>query len=224
MFEHHNAFIDEHGNENLDLTVLDVSSYFIITAVIVDDEGISMLEPSVDSIRKVHFQTGEMKSSAVGNNHQRRSRVLGSLASTGLKYATLVINKAEIHKESGLQYKKSFRKFLSNILYNRLFRTFPNLTIICDKHGSKSFMSSFKAYVETNKKESLFEKQLFEFVESKSNVLVQSADLISGTWAKILDPTIDIAFRDLWRSQISKSAIFVDFWPPSGLSPNLSTK
>jgi len=215
MFDHFTAFIDEHGNENLNLDSPGASKFFIITAVVVEDAGIELLETSIDSVRKVQFQTGEMKSSSVANNHARRTRVMELLCSTQLSYLSLIVNKAEIDNTSGLGYKKSFRKFLPNLVYNRLYKTFPNLTVISDNHGGKKFMDSVKAYVDKNKKESLFEKQNFEFHESKERVLIQAADFIAGTWGKTLDNSIDPAIREVWKTQLKKSAIFVDHWPPS---------
>jgi len=79
-------------------------------------------------------------------------------------------------------------------------------------------MDSVKKYVESHSCESLFENQDFEFDESKDNALIQAADFIAGTWAKILDTQVDSAIRDSWRTTIKNSAIFVDFWPPSANS------
>lgn len=215
MYEHFWAFIDEFGNENLEVGKPGVSDLFIITAVICGDPAIELLEREVESVRKIHFQTGEMKSSTVGNDHLRRHRVLSALMKTGIKYTTLVINKAEIDKTSGLGFKKSFRKFLPGLIYSRLYKTFSNLTVICDKHGRDSFMNSVCNYVISKKKSSLFENQEFVFADSKDHALIQAADFISGTWSKILDPTIASDIRTLLKDEVKHNAIFVDHWPPS---------
>lgn len=215
MFEHFWAFIDEHGNENLDIDNPGVSDLFIITAIICGDPVLELLEREVESVRKIHFQTGEMKSSTVGNEHLRRRRVLSSLMKTGIKYTTLVINKAEIDKTSGLGYKKSFRKFLPGLIYSRLYKTFSNLTVISDKHGGESFMNSVCDYVATKNKSSLFENQEFRFADSNDHILIQAADFVSGTWGKILDPTIEPGIRAVLKDDIKQNAIFVDHWPPS---------
>jgi hypothetical protein len=46
------AFIDESGNTDLDTSKLDVSKYFIVCAVIIDDERSESMKQEVDSIRK----------------------------------------------------------------------------------------------------------------------------------------------------------------------------
>lgn len=215
MFEHFWAFIDEFGNENLDVDTPGVSNFFIVTAVIVEDSGLEILNRSIESIRRVYFQKGEMKSFGVGNDHIRRMKILESLAKTNIKYITMVINKNEIDKTSGLGYKKSFRKFLPGLIYSRLYKTFPNMTVISDKHGRDSFMKSVHDYVQNRKKVSLFEEQTFEFADSKDYVLIQAADFISGTWGKILDPIISIDICSQFKDLVKEKAIFVDNWPPS---------
>lgn len=215
MFDHFWAYIDEFGNENLEVEKPGVSELFIITAVIVADSSLELLSREVESVRKIYFQQGEMKSTSVGNDYIRRRKILTSLSKTGIKYITLVINKTEIDKTSGLSYKKSFRKFLPGFVYSRLYKTYPNLTVVSDKHGRDSFMNSVLNYVNTKKKVSLFENQIFEFADSKDYALIQAADFISGSWGKILDPAIDKDIRSALKDEIKHNAIFIDHWPPS---------
>lgn len=214
-FQHYWAFIDESGNENLDVYKEGVSQTFIITAIVVQDAGIELLRASIESIRKLHFQTGEMKSSSVGMDHHRRKRILEDFSKTKLSYVSLVVDKNEIHTTSGLQYKKSFRKFLTGMIYNRLYRTFPNLTVVSDQHGSSFFMSSVKDYVEKNHKPNLFDRQDFYFISSKDDILVQAADFIAGTWAKISDDSVQEDIRKEFKEIIINNAYFIDYWPPS---------
>lgn len=214
-FQHHWAFIDESGNESLLTENHGVSDNFVISAVIVEDAGLDLLSSSIESIRKIHFQSGEMKSSSIGNEHTRRLRILENLANTKLSYITLIVDKNEIQKNSGLQFKKSFRKFITGMVYNRLYRTFPNITVISDQHGGEFFMSSVKTYVEKYHKPSLFDKQDFLFRNSSDEILIQAADFIAGTWAKISDESIDSEIRKDFKEIIKTNAIFIDHWPPS---------
>lgn len=214
-FQHHWAFIDESGNESLLTNKQGVSDSFVITAVIVEDPGLESLSAAIESIRKVHFQSGEIKSSSIGSDHPRRQRILNDISKTQISYITLIVDKEEINKNSGLQYKASFRKFITGMIYNRLYRTFPNLTVISDEHGGEFFMSSVKKYVEKNHKRNLFDRQEFHFKNSSESVLIQAADFIAGTWAKISDETIDESIRKGFKDSIKANAIFIDHWPPS---------
>ena len=92
-FQHFWAFIDESGNENLNTDSEGVSHTFIITAVIVEDAGLDILRASIESIRSAHFQSGEMKSSSIGNDHLRRKRLLEDISKTKLSYLSLIIDK-----------------------------------------------------------------------------------------------------------------------------------
>ena len=70
------AFTDEYGAFGCDSNNLDVSTHFIITAIIVEETNVDQYRKCVEQIRKNHFQAGEMKSSKVSRNHERRKRIL----------------------------------------------------------------------------------------------------------------------------------------------------
>ena len=95
---------------------------------------------------KQHFQTGEMKSSKVSRNHERRNRILADLSSLPFSIFSVCIDKKkciENMNSKGLQYKKVFYKFMNNIVHKELRRAFKKVTIIADEIGSNEYMQSF---------------------------------------------------------------------------------
>ena len=58
-------------------------------------------------------------------HHQRVVQVLTTLNPLPFKFYAVVIDKREIRRDSGLVYKDSFYKFLSGLLYKKLFGAFP---------------------------------------------------------------------------------------------------
>lgn len=73
------AFCDEFGAFGFTFEKPNVSIHFIITAIIVNDSDMPALRDSVEAVRKKHFQTGEMKSSHLKNNHARIRKLLDDL-------------------------------------------------------------------------------------------------------------------------------------------------
>lgn len=181
------AFTDESGDASLDLGVSNSTSHFVVAASIVRGSDLAIARECAETIRKKYFQSGEMKSSGVGSDDRRRILILKDLSELPVTYYAFVADKREIWKDSGLIFKKPFLKFLSGKVFDRLFRTFPNLDIIADEQGSRSFMDGFKAYVENNHKVTLFDTSTFSFVDSKSDVLVQVSDFIAGSVRRVFD-------------------------------------
>ena len=70
------AFTDEYGAFGWDIDNSDVSTHFIITAIIVKESDLDTFVEKSEALRKKHFQTGEIKSSKIGKEHNRRLRVL----------------------------------------------------------------------------------------------------------------------------------------------------
>ena len=207
------AYIDENGNFGFKFNKQGVSSHFIITAIITDEDKKESLKNNVEKIRKQHFQTGEMKSSGVSKNDNRRLRILKDLKDLDFHILSIVVDKRKLFTDGGLKYKKSFYKFLNNLLYNELYSTFDDIEIISDEHGSQEFMNSFKRYVRNKHTPNLFQKYNFEFSKSHNNVLIQLADFICGTIGrKFQENKKTDKFKEFYK-QIKNKILTIKEWP-----------
>lgn len=208
------AFVDEYGDPNLNTTQPGVSIFFIVTAVLVDEPLVTEARTAVEEVRVRHFQTGELKSSSVGGNDDRRLMLLGELSRIPWRFYSVAVDKREILKNSGLIYKRPFLKFLSGKLYRRLFEVLPVLEVVADQHGTPEFMSGFVQYVNRNFKPDLFSRGSFRFTDSGSEALVQLADFVAGCVTRVLDPKKQSARADEILKLLRPQAIGIEEWPP----------
>jgi len=178
------AFADEFGNNSFDFDTQ--GSHFIIASVIMNQDELSEIQVQLEEIRKRFFQTGEIKSNKVKNNHNRRILILKKLKKVNFSVYAVVIDKRKLFGE-GFRYKKSFYKYLNGILYKELYRTFPQLELKVDEHGGNDFMLSFKKYVEKNHIRNLFAGSDFQIQKSHNDLGVQLADMMAGTLGYIFD-------------------------------------
>ncbi|WP_271785352.1 DUF3800 domain-containing protein [Aquimarina algiphila] len=178
------AFADEFGNNSFDFSTQ--GSHFIIASVIMNQDELSEIQTQLEEIRKRFFQTGEIKSSKVKNNHSRRILILKELKKVNFSVYAVVIDKRKLFGE-GFKYKQSFYKYLNGILYKELYRTFPQLELKVDEHGGNDFMRSFKKYVEKNHIRNLFAGSDFQIQKSHNDLGVQLADMMAGTLGYIFD-------------------------------------
>ena len=115
------AYVDESGDPYLDITKSGTSRFYVITAVLVDASRKDELIAYADEVRATFFGNGEMKSSAVGGDTQRRRDILSALLKADFKFCAYIADKSQIDHESGLQYKRSFIKYLHGRLYRSTF-------------------------------------------------------------------------------------------------------
>lgn len=207
------AFIDESGNTNLNTSSDGSSTYFIISAVIINDKLIDKSIKLSERIREDNFQSGVIKSSKVGNNYKRRAKIITQLNKIPFKLYALVVDKNEIKLDSGLRFKISFLKFLNGKVYNTLFNGIHDVYIEADKHGSSEFMESFDRYISSNHKPDLFSNSDFNFVNDEDSVLVQVADFISGTLSKIYENKYDENLYKCFQELIKEKLIEINEWP-----------
>lgn len=207
------AFVDEHGDPQLDTGKEGVSSHFVVAAITVEPAEFNELYAHVDTIRSRHFQTGEIKSSKVGGNWARRDRVLGDLLALSFRFHLLVIHKDRIRADSGLRYKRSFLKYIHGALYQRLYAAIPDLRVIADEHGSREFMLGFQDYVRRRHIPDLFKDAEIRFEKSKAQPLIQLADFLAGSVGHSLRAGSEVPVDHLLRRFGRKLTTFVE-WPP----------
>lgn len=175
------AFCDEFGGFGFAFDKQGVSTHFIITAIIVNESDFPSLRDSVEKIRKKFFQTGEMKSVHLKNNHSRIRKLLSELMPLPFNIYYLVVDKRKIYEQSGLRIKSTFYKFLNQMAYNALRNSFDKLRIVADETGGNEFMKSFAEYIKRHNTElTLFDEFSFKFNKSDHSVLIQLADIMSG--------------------------------------------
>jgi len=207
------AYIDESGNTDLDTQKNGASKYFIIVAIVVSPDKKEKLTSDIEKLKKKYFQTGEIKSSGVGNNTTRRTKILNAINELDFKFYALAVDKERISKDSGFQYKRSFLKNLNGKLFSLLFTSYLDIQIIADEHGSEEYKESFKKYIEKNHKPDMFYKAKFDLVNSKSEILVQLSDFIVGTLAKIYEKKSSPELDESYIKLISTKALDVSEWP-----------
>lgn len=77
---------------------------------------------------------------------------------------------------------------MNNIVHRELRRAFEKITVVADEIGSNDYMQSFCEYVSKRQDmPDLFGDAKFSFENSKGNVGIQVADLISGTLSYVFD-------------------------------------
>ena len=178
------AFVDDAGDSGLSLDNTGTSSHFVLAAVIVDESNLVSVESKVESVRAKHFQTGEMKSSKVAGDDDRRMRILHDLRSIDWHVLAIVVDKDRLSRAGGLRFHGSFVKFLSSHIHRALYSSFPGISVVADQHSNTDFMQSFEKYISMQLKPTLFDGYSFCFANSKSNVLLQLADFLCGTIAR----------------------------------------
>lgn len=207
------AFTDESGAFGWQLDNANVSTHFIIGAVIVRESVLDEVRMQVEEIRRKYFQTGEMKSSSIGKNHSRRKRILSDLQKIDFSIFAVVLDKTQLLEAKGLRFKPSFYKFTNNIVHKELKRAFREITVVADEIGGSEYMQSFAKYVsERQDIPNLLNDAAFRFENSKNDVLIQLADLISGSIAFDFDAHRGDTSQN-YRRMLEKKLIRIELYP-----------
>jgi hypothetical protein len=208
------AFTDEYGDTGIAVEKSGVTDFFIITAVLVKDADLAQQRVRAQQIRSRFFGDGEMKSSSLGANDERRISLLEQLSELDVRTYTLAVDKRELDRAGGLAYRKSFFKFLNRRLFEKVYRLFEAVDLVADEHGRESFMESFESYVDRELPLTLFGRGDFAFKNSKDEVMLQVADVFAGSLARVVDPGKLSLFADNILSLLAKRSVGTELWPP----------
>lgn len=209
------AFIDAYGDPSLDVEKTGVTTSFIVTAVVVAGEDAARLRAQVDRVRSEFFGPGPMKSSKCKD--ERRMAVLRALLALDFRFIAVAVDKSRVIRDSGLVYGEPFVKFVHRLLLDRLFAATPDLHVVADRYGRDDFMEGFQRYVLEKRtalgQGDLFRRAKFEFANSRAEPLIQLADFVSGSLARLFDPKKLSPAKDEIQDLLRSKALFVVDWP-----------
>ena len=221
------AFIDEYGAFGWDIDNPSVSTHFIITAVLVKETYLDEFRAGAEALRKKEFQSGEIKSKTTGNNHKKRMRILEEMLELPFTVFSVCIDKKKCLENmslKGLRFKKSFYKFMNNIVYRELQRAFKHLTVIADEMIDNDYMQSFCRYFDSHQDvKNLWGDAEFQFLSSKADVGIQIADYISGTLARVYDTHKHTADTPDYYGILKEKLTYIEFYPKEYQSFNIDT-
>ncbi|MCO6026535.1 DUF3800 domain-containing protein [Prevotella cerevisiae] len=183
------AYIDECGAYGFDFTKSGNSPCFIVCAILINEGDKEFVDSQLTNIRNKYFSGTEIKSNHIKGNHKRRIKILSEVIKLPFTIVALVVDKTTVFADYGItKNKKTFYKFINQLLYNELRGPFANLTITSDEVGENDFCREFLKYVQVHRKQiSLFDQEIFSLKNSKEVNGVQLADLIAGTLSYIYD-------------------------------------
>lgn len=207
------AFIDECGGFGFDFDKPNVSSHYIVCAIIVENKNIVQIQKRIYELQATMFGKNEMKSSSIGTNHPRRAKLLTELLLLDFQIILLIADKKAFYEDSPLtEYRKSFVKFLHQKLYESMYCSYSKLKIVEDEFGDSAFQSGYKQYIIDHRPNlSIFNDYDFDYVNSKDNYMVQIADIIAGS---VMQHIIDNSAPDVLKIFRSRISDIVNF-PPS---------
>lgn len=165
-------FIDESGDSGFKPAS---SACFVIALVIFDSN--EEAQKTDNAIEKLRFSSGikhEYKFSKT--NDHFKEQFFECVKQFPFTVSAIIVTKNKIEsRELRTNPKKFYNFFLKQILQKSPI--FSNSRIKIDKSSSKAFQTEMKNYLN---KQTVINKLHFKFENSKSNNLIQLADMVSG--------------------------------------------
>jgi hypothetical protein len=204
------VFIDDSGDPGFKV---DKGStlVFVIACVIFDDE----LEAEKTAVSIKEFRRKLKKSDSFEfkfnkSNRELRLKFLENTANFKFRIRCIVFEKKKIRSIELKSSKQSFYNYAIKMVLKHNFGTIKNAKIRLDGHGDRLYKREVIKYLRSelnDREEKVFQK--LQFVDSKSNVLIQLADMVAGsinryyqegkTDSKVYHTVIKKKIEDCWN-------------------------
>lgn len=209
------GYIDESGDKSIHFEKEGVTTFFIVTAVIIDENSVNQVREEFQEIARQFTQAPEIKSSSKAfSDFDKRIKFLKDISKLDFRIYSVIVDKRKVFENSGLQFRDSFYKYVNGLLDHELYDYYPYLELVSDNHGSEKFMDGFIDYVEINHNQTeLFRGPEFKFCDSKIEPLIQLADFIAGSIAKCYEPDkVELRSKEILQI-LNKHILHLREWP-----------
>jgi len=205
-------FVDDSGDPGFKLGK-GSSDYFVIALVIFDDTLAA--EATALKIKQYRRKVGFSDNSEFKFNKSRpevKAGFLHCLYEEEFRIRALVVPKKDIYSPELRSNRNSFYSYIIKLVLQNSGGTIENAKIKIDGSGDRVFRKSFTAYLrkELNQGDRYVVKNC-KLVDSKSNVLIQMADMVAGAIRRSYDESkkdravykeiISIHIEDEWLFQ-----------------------
>lgn len=178
------VFIDDSGDPGFKVGK-GSTEYFVISLVIFDDP--LEAEETALKIKKLRRELNLSDYFEFKFNKCRkdfRCKFLETIKDSQFRIRAIVMQKDKIYGQELRRSKESFYSYAIKIVLKNHGGTIKNAKLRLDGHGDRNFKKAFNSYLRrelntpTGKTAKIF--QDLKFVDSKKNVLIQLADMVSG--------------------------------------------
>lgn len=206
------AFLDESGDTGRKVG-RGSSDFFMVSLVIFEDS-----EEALSCDQRISLLRRELKYSEnyefhfADNSKRVRQLFLQAVMPYQFTVFTVIIDKDPTKLYgAGFDVKESFYKYACNMVFTNAKPYLDHATIVIDKSGSPTFISSLRRYLRgrMNDEKRVHIKKI-KVQDSKTNNLIQLVDYVCGVEGRKVNKKSD--WQDYWK-YISTKIIGEQVWP-----------
>lgn len=199
------VFIDDSGDAGFKLEK-GSSEFFVICAVIFDDNlEAEKTALAIKELRRELKFSDNVEFKFNGSRKKVKELFLRSVAKYNFRIRVLVVDKKKIRSDELKNSKDSFYSYFIKTLLKHNGGTILSARIKIDGSGDRVFRKSFMTYLrlQLNGKQQKVMKNC-RLVNSKSNVLIQLADMVAGAVRRSYDKTKtdNATYKDIIKKHI----------------------
>lgn len=182
------VFVDDSGDAGFKLD-RGSSRFFVIALVIFDDDlEAEKMAVAIKELRRNLGFPENMEFKFFKSKHSVREKFLQTIGPFQFRIRCLVVDKQKIHSSELQNNKNSFYGYIIKLVLKHSDDSILDAKVKIDGNGDRLFRRNFLTYLrkELNTRDRKIMSHC-RLVDSRSNVLIQMADMIAGTIRRSYD-------------------------------------
>jgi hypothetical protein len=204
------VFVDESGDPGMKRK-LGSSDFFVVAAVIfIENTDAERCDEAITHLSQHCFggRKQEFKFNQCCDDH--RERFLKGIAEHEFLYLAFALNKKKIWGK-GFAFKEPFYKYTCKLLFENASPYLSNATVVIDRSGNREFRKQLERYLKEKINTEGDKIRKVRTEDSRSNNLLQLADMISGAVYRSLRG--DKKLPGKFRSYVRRRELGIQIWP-----------
>lgn len=191
------AFVDDSGDPGFNIEKGASKNFVVALVVFHDTLEAEKTAIAIKEFKRKHKIPDDTEIKFNKSKREIRAGFLESVKDFDFSVYSIHVDKAKVHGDELKNKKDSFYKFFIKELLSETLKEVPDMKVKIDGSGSREFRKSFIAYLKKESREHQ-EGQFLDisFGNSKSNVLIQLADMFAGAIRISFEERTD---RDIYK-------------------------
>lgn len=211
------AYLSESGDRNATAATAPGPGRLVICTLLVSATHLHTVRELAEHLCRQQANLADLtpgkRRAAQANQH---AELLAEVARWPVKLHVIVVDRARIHRDGGLQLKTSFTEHVAGLLHARLFRDLRDVQVNVDADGDVTLRERLQGLIQGRYADDLFgDEQMFQMRAREDDALLHIAQELANAVSEVHGGKAKPVVRHAYETLLQARTLGLLEWPPA---------